>query len=188
MNPCVHQWTMTDIRHGYMVVEGCFECGARSTYFSTEAVAPIEEYQEGKHFWNHLGSSQAVKFDLSCRLCGLAVRLDDMMGLMLSTCQEANCSVADLARQGGPNSWTYVAFCADSRHASGRCVRPEGIRALNEYFNQNLKTSNKSIVVVPCELCCSIDKCQGIVIADVGLTDFYSDESRETSRRPGGKT
>jgi len=187
MSPCAHRWVMTNVRHGYLVVEGCFQCGARSSYFSAEAVAPVEEYQEGKHFWIHLGSSQAVKFDLTCRECGKTVSLDDMTALMLSTCTNPSCAVADLARQGGPSTWVYVALCGDSSHATGRCVSPEGIRALNEYFNQNLKPSSKSIVVVPCELCCGIDKCQGIIIADTGLTDFYAGEAAKAPHRPGGK-
>jgi len=186
MNPCDHDWIMINVRHGYLVVEGCFECGARSSYFSTEAVAPVEEYQEGKHFWIHMGSSQAVKFDLACTACGKTVALDEMMGLMLSTCTDPACAVADLARQGSPSTWVYVALCGDSTHASGRCVGREGIQALNEYFNRKLVNTSKSIVVVPCELCCGIDKCQGIIIADTGLTDFYSGESA-APQRPGGK-
>jgi hypothetical protein len=27
--------------------------------------------------------------------------------------------------------------------------------------------------VVPCDQCCNIDRCKGIVIADTGLTEIY---------------
>jgi len=186
MSACTHQWFMTNIRSGYLVVEGCFECGARSSFFSSEAVAPIDEYREGKHFWIYMGSFQAVKFDLKCSLCGMIVDLDDMNGLMLSTCEDFDCEVGRIVRQQGKGTWVYVALCADSTHAQGKCVSEEGIQALNQYFNQNIKAPDKKIIVVPCRLCNSIDKCRGIVIADVGLTDMYRDTSQVGRPRAKG--
>ena len=173
MSTCAHEWSMVNIRNGYLVVEGCHRCKARASFFSTEPVAPVDDYQEGEHFWTYLGSSQAVKFNLACTSCGEIVNLDDVMGLMLSTCQEPDCEVAMLASRSGPGTWVYVALCADSSHASKKCVSDRGIRALNEYFNANIQTPHKKIVVVPCRMCKSIDTCAGIVIADLGLTEIY---------------
>ncbi len=164
---------MREIRHGYLVVEGCSNCNARSSFFSTEPVAPIDEYQEGKHHWINLGSSQAVKFDLECDGCGKVVVLDDMMGLMLSTCEDQRCEVARTAAEGGPGTWVYVALCADSTHASGKCVTEASVAALAEYFNANIKAADKEIVILPCIKCRSIDLCRGIVIADAGLAEMY---------------
>jgi hypothetical protein len=164
---------MVNIRNGYLVVEGCHRCKARASFFSMESVAPVDDYQDGEHFWTYLGSFQAVKFDLSCSVCGDVVSLDDMMGLMLSTCQEPGCEVARLAAEGGRGTWVYVALCSNSTHASGTCVSDAGIQALTEYFNAQLKDPGKKIVVVPCRMCKSIDTCEGIVIADVGLTEIY---------------
>ena len=81
-----HRWSMTNIRPGYFVVEGCPKCRARSSFFSTEPIAPVDEYREGEHSWSYMGSYQAVKFDLECSDCGEVVGLDDMNALMLSTC------------------------------------------------------------------------------------------------------
>jgi len=173
MGTCNHKWSMVNIRSGYLIVEGCYKCKARASFFSTEAVPPIANYQDGEHYWKHLGSSQAVKFDLACDYCGEVVNLDDMMGLMLSTCRDQECEVAQLASEEGEGTWIYVALCADSSHASGRCVSDDGIRALTEYFNANIKDPRKKVIVVPCIKCKSIDTCEGIVIADTGLTDFY---------------
>lgn len=173
MSTCKHKWSMVNIRNGYLVVEGCHECKARSSFFSTEPVPPVDDYQDGEHFWTYLGSSQAVKFDLACDNCGEVVNLDDMMGLMLSTCQDPECEVARIAAQEGKGTWVYVALCADSTHASGKCVSDAGIKALTEYFNGNIKDHRKKFIVVPCIKCKSIDTCQGIVIADTGLTDIY---------------
>ena len=164
---------MVNIRNGYLVVEGCHQCKARCSFFSTELKPPVDDYQDGKHFWTYLGSSQAVKFDLACDHCGETVNLDEMMGLMLSTCQNPDCEVARIAAEGGVGTWVYVALCADSTHAAGKCVGERGIEALTEYFNANIKNPNKRVIVVPCNKCKSIDTCQGIVIADTGLTDIY---------------
>jgi hypothetical protein len=172
MSTCRHRWSMCNLRVGYLVVEGCPECGARASFFTTELAPPIDEYHEGKHWWIHMGSFQSVKFDLECGLCGAIVNLDDMNGLMLSACEDAECRVGALVRRQGPGSLVYVALCADSTHAEGKCVSPEGIEALTQYFNQNLEGLGRSVVVVPCTECNSIDKCRGTVIADVGLTDI----------------
>jgi hypothetical protein len=164
---------MTDILYGYLVVEGCPKCGDRATYFSTEAAPPMEEYKEGDHFWAYLGSSQATRFNLKCTKCQEVVHLDDLMGLMMSTCEEPQCYVANLGKSEGKLTSVYVALCADSTHSAGKCISAKGVDALNEYFNQNIKTPGKKILVVPCIKCCNIDICRGIVIADVGLTDIY---------------
>ena len=162
MSTCNHKWSMVNIRNGYLVVEGCYECKARASFFSTEPRPPVDDYQDGKHFWTYFGSFQAVKFDLACDDCGEVVNLDDMMGLMLSTCRDPECEVARITAREGRGTWVYVALCADSTHASGKCVSDAGI-----------KDPDKKVVVVPCVKCKSIDTCQGIVIADTGLTDIY---------------
>ena len=173
MSACHHKWSMVNIRSGYLVVEGCRHCGARCSFFSTEATPPVDDYQEGEHYWMYLGSFQAVKFDLACNDCGELVNLNDMMGLMLSTCRDPECEVARITAREGKGTWVYVALCADSTHGSGKCVSEAGITALTEYFNENIKDPNKKVVVVPCSKCKSIDTCEGIVIADAGLTDIY---------------
>lgn len=173
MTTCTHRWSMTDIRSGYLVMEGCYHCGARSSFFSTEPVAPIDEYREGPHFWEYLGSYQAVHFNLVCSECGEKVDLRDMMGLMLSTCSDPECAVGRLSHELGKKTSIYVAICADTSHTSGRCVSDAGVAALEQYFNQQLRSGRRKIKVVPCMMCDRIDRCQGIIIADTGLTDFY---------------
>jgi len=172
MSVCGHRWTMCNLRDGYLVVEGCPECGARSSYFSAEPVPPLDEYHEGEHFWISMGSFQALKFDLKCVSCGATVDLGDMNGLMLSSCEDPDCKVGQLARQQGHDTLVYVALCGDSTHPKGRCVSGEGIEALARYFNQNIEALGRKVIVVPCKLCNSIDKCRGTVIADVGLTEI----------------
>jgi hypothetical protein len=31
---CQHQWAMTNIRSGNLVIEGCYHCGNRISFFS----------------------------------------------------------------------------------------------------------------------------------------------------------
>ncbi len=172
MSPHAHRWHMTGIRAGYIVTERCHECGARSSFFTTEAVPPVDEYKEGRHYWIYQGSFQAVKFRLACDSCSTSVDLDDLVALMLSTCDDPKCSVGRLVR-GRPEHSVYVALCKGNRHASGQCVSPEAIEALTQYFNQYSADSDRRVTVVPCSECSDLDTCKGIVIADSGLTEIY---------------
>ena len=171
---CSHKWAMTNIRSGYLVIEGCFHCRNRISFFSEEPVPPIDDYQEGDHFWSHLGDYQASQFDLKCEKCSKEVPLKEVMATML--CLECNpeCGVFAVgSKDRDQKTWVYVALCANTSHVSGKCVTEEGIRALNEYFNYGLQDPLKKIVVVPCVLRKSVDTCHGIVLADVGLTELY---------------
>ena len=171
---CRHKWAVANKRDGYLVIEGCFHCGGRISFFSEEPFPPREDYREGEHFWSFLGGYQATKFDLQCEHCNHLVPLDDVMALMLCTVCDPQCEVGRRAQQeSGGRTWPYVALCADTSHAGGRCTSPEGIQALTEYYNSGLRGAAKKIVVVPCSLRRSPDTCQGIVLADVGLTEMY---------------
>jgi len=172
MSACDHLWSQTGVRSGYLVVEGCYHCGARSSFFSTEPAAPMDEYRDGPHFWEYLADYQAVTFNLVCDTCGQTVDLSDMMGLQLSLCDDQQCTVGRLAHELGKHTSIYVALCADSTHSRGACVSDEGVAALDAYFNQRLRSGRKRIKVVPCIMCSDLDCCRGIVIADTGLTDF----------------
>ena len=77
------------------------------------------------------------------------------------------------AKKRDKNTWVYAALCANTSHGLGKCISEESIKALNDYFNFNLQDPLKKIIVVPCNLRKSVDICQGIVLADVGLTDLY---------------
>jgi hypothetical protein len=165
---------MTNIRGGFLVIEGCFHCRNRISFFSEEPVPPIDEYMEGEHFWSHLGDYQASKFDLRCEKCSKEVSLSDVMAIMLCMRCNPECGVYKAGETAkDKKTWVYVALCANTSHALGKCVSKEGIRALNEYFNRHLQDSSRRILIVPCDLRKSVDTCQGVVLADVGLTEIY---------------
>jgi hypothetical protein len=171
---CHHQWAMTNIRPGYLVIEGCFHCRNRISFFSDEAVAPIDDYHEGEHFWSHLAHYQASQFDLRCEKCATEVPLKEVMALMLCTKCDPKCGVyAAATEEPGKKTWVYAALCANTSHSPNQCISKPSLVALNEYFNQGIKDPAKKIKVVPCSLRKSVDTCQGIVLADFGLTDLY---------------
>ena len=165
---------MANIRHGYLVIEGCFHCRRRISFFSAEPVPPIDDYQEGDHFWSHLGDFQASRFDLRCPKCSTTVPLDQVMALLLCMRCNPECGVYRAGESGpGRKTWVYAALCADTSHTREECVPETGLQALNEYFNAGLHDPGKLIRIVPCNLRKSVDTCQGVVLADVGLTDIY---------------
>lgn len=169
---CAHHWTMTDVHSGFLVVEGCYHCGARSSFFSDEPAAPMDEYREGEHIWEFLSGDQAVSFGLRCDQCGRSADLSRMTGLMMSLCEDPDCAIGRLQLELGGSASIYVALCGDSTHESGKCVSEEGVAALEEYFNQGRRPGRRRIVVVPCSMRSDADCCRGIVISDAGLTDL----------------
>jgi len=171
---CNHKWTMTNLRGGYLVIEGCFHCRHRISFFSQEPVPPIDDYQEGEHFWSHLADYQASQFDLRCEKCSTEVPLKEVMALMLCVRCNPKCGAyAAGAKEPNRQTWVYVALCSDTSHTTNKCIPSKSLKALNEYLNNGIADSAKKIAVVPCSLRKFVDTCQGIVLADVGLTELY---------------
>ena len=172
---CKHDWTIVNVRQGYLVTEGCINTGARQSFFSFEDTPPKDSYTEGEHHWKYIGSSQAVKFDFECKKCNKLVKLDSVVGLMLCVkCDPLCCAgiMYDLLEDDS-KSWIYVALCEDSSHRGSECVSAGETRTLTEYFQGRIKSKNKKIFFVPCCFISNIDRCKGIVITDTGLTEIY---------------
>jgi len=172
---CAHKWKIVNVRNGYLVTEGCINTGARQSFFSLEDRPPIDSYTEGKHHWQYLGSSQAVKFDLECEKCHKIANLDKVVGLMLCTRCDPLCCAGIMADLLGEESkpWIYVALCSDSSHEEGKCIGASETNILTDFFHGRLKSKKKRIFFVPCCFISNIDRCKGEVIADTGLTDIY---------------
>jgi len=169
-----NEWSMVNIRNGYLVTEGCARCGARLTFFSREDAPPKDSYSEGKHIWKYRGSAQAVMFDLRDERTGAVISLEKVVGIMLCTGCKEECPVNRIAREEEKgDTWVYAALCGDTTHPGGRCVGDRELRALEEYFNQGIRRRDKRIRFAPCRLIENLDTCQGEIIADTGLTDLY---------------
>lgn len=169
---CTHRWEVADLRNGYLVVEGCFHCGGRLSFFSAEPVPPVDEYREGEHFWAYMGGYQASRFNLACRKCDEKRELSEVMALMMCMACDPECEVAKLMKREAGKVWAYVALCANTSHEK-HCVPQEQVEALTEYYNQSRSPGGKRIVVLPCQMRKSADKCHGIILADTGLTELY---------------
>ncbi len=170
---CRHEWSIINLRSGYLVTEGCAHCGGRTSFFALEDRHHMDSYVDGDHIWKFLGSSQAVKFDLKCNKCGKEVILEKTQALaMCVNCRDDCKAAAKGEGQGDENTWVYLALCVLSTHEYGECVPGEETRALTEYFNSKIKTPGKKIIFVPCILRDNIDFCQAEIIADVGMKDI----------------
>jgi len=168
---CVHEWTITNLRSGYLVTEGDMKTGERANFFTLEDRHHMDTYIDGEHVWRFMGSSQAVKFDLKCEKCGKTVALDRTQALAMCVDCKENCK-AGMKGRDNENTWVYLALCNETLHRKGECVTEEEVNALTEYFNGRLKTPGKKIIFVPCILRESIDFCQAEILADVGMKDI----------------
>lgn len=175
---CEHAWSMSDVRYGFVVVEKCFHCNEERSYFVEEHIPPKEEYREGEHFWNYMGSSQSVKFNLKCGRCGSVITYDEFLGLMTCSGCTADCDVNVLTRIcERQRIWVYVALCHRPDH-SPRDETAVKLGILSRYFNDRMKTPGKKIVVVPGWLIKDIDFCRGTVLDDIGMFELEPTDVR----------
>jgi hypothetical protein len=171
---CRHQWITTHIRSELLVVRSCFHCRKFISSFSEGPVPPIDDYMEGAHFWSRRGDSEASKFDLLCGTCSKEVRRPELMAIRPCMTYSPAWGVFEVSEDSKDKKrWVSGALFANTPHTSGTCISREGIRALNEYFNQGLQDASRRGHIVRRDLRPSVDTCQGVVLADVGLTEIY---------------
>ncbi len=166
---CKHSWSMTDVRYGFVVTETCYHCREERSYFAEEHVPPKEEYREGEHFWDYLGSSQSVKFSLKCDKCGEKVVLDELLGLMTCSGCIPDCDFYMTARIcEEQKTWVYGALLSKQEDAR----KPETVAKLailSKYFTDRIQTPGKKILVLPGWLVKDFDVCRCTVLEDVGM-------------------
>ena len=63
-----HRYEMVNVRPGYVIVEHEVFSKAMRSYFSPDAIPPVEEYREGKQVWKFSGMAQSFQFDI-CDSC-----------------------------------------------------------------------------------------------------------------------
>lgn len=166
---CQHAWKMTDIQRGFVVTEKCYHCGNERNYFTLEHNPPFEEYRDGAHLWNIMGTFQTQRFNLICKLCGKEVRLPELYGLMMCTGCDKNCNAGQLQGQLEPSrTWVYVAF-GYAPIKERKQLSEEQILHIEEYFNQQLVNSQSKIKVVAQSLVHDLNNCYGMVIKDENM-------------------
>ena len=166
-----HRYEMVNLRPGYVMVEHEVHSRATRSYFSPEAVAPVEEYREGPKVWKFTGMAQSFQFDVSDRATGQVTKFDDLLGLVPYSGCPADTEVYRLGELAQAEKiWIYVALT----HRPVEPARQEAwlgkLRILNRYFAERLATPNKKILIVPDYFGLSEKFSHGQILADFGLT------------------
>ncbi|MCX6269937.1 MAG: hypothetical protein NTU44_01735 [Bacteroidetes bacterium] len=175
---CTHSWEMMNVQPGFIITENCFRCDMISTYFSLEERPPLEEYREGDHFWNVMGSAQSIRFDLKCSKCSYLMTFEELCGLMMCTGCDEKCKIYKLMKEyEKERTWVYVAF--GYLPIEGRKkLSPEKILALEQYFNQRRKSSTSKIKIVSDELVDNIRNCYAELIRDIDMISLKPPENK----------
>jgi hypothetical protein len=170
---CNHNWTMTNIRGGYIVQEACYRCSSRRIYFSYEDNPPKEKYREGEHIWSYFGSDQSVKFDLACSKCDKLVTFEELVGLMhCFGCTNTECNLYTLSQICQESDiWVYAAL--GHLPTTGEvALTIEKLKVLNRFFNDRLRSPGKKILILPSTFSSDPQRCYGEIIRDIGMLEM----------------
>lgn len=166
---CQHAWKMKDVQLGFVVTEKCYHCTMERNYFTLEDNPPFEEYRDGAHLWNIMGTSQTQRFNLICEHCGEEVNLKELYGLMMCTGCDKNCKAGQLQAELEPSkTWVYVAY-GFLPITERKQISAEQIKHLEDYFNQRLANSKSKIKVVSQDMVRDLDNCYAMVIKDEAM-------------------
>ena len=166
---CLHIWGMVNVARGLIVMKKCFHCGKVSTCFCFHDKLPLEPSHEGEHFWNFMEGSPAFHFDLKCINCGILVKLEELVGLMMCTGCDERCEV-DVLRRKLEREGTQVCIALGCRPIDERKQLPdEKIAILQEYLVQQGKSLKSRIKIVSHKMVKSIGSCYAQVINDMDM-------------------
>jgi hypothetical protein len=166
-----HGYEMVNVRPGYVIVEHEVFSKQMRSYFSPEAVPPVEEYREGPKIWKFSGMAQSFQFDLRDRTTGGVTKFDDLLGLVpYSGCRDDSDihRLGDLAQ--AEKIWIYVAITHGPVETARQKAWLEKLRILNRYFGERLETPNKKILILPDYFGLYKEFSHGQILADLGLT------------------
>ncbi len=166
-----HRYEMVNVRPGYVIVEHEVFSKQMRSYFSPEAVPPVEEYREGPKIWKFSGMAQSFQFDLRDRTSGCVTKYDDLLGLVPYSGCAADSDIhrlGDLAQ--AEKIWIYVALAYGPKEAARHPAWLEKIAILNRYFGERLTTPNKKILILPDYFDLYKEFSHGQILADFGLT------------------
>jgi hypothetical protein len=160
---------MINVQSGFIITENCFKCKKTSTYFSYEDRPPLEEYRQGDHFMNVMGSVQSIRFDLKCTVCNRIITLDELCGLMLCTGCDEKCRIyTQMKELEKERTWIYIAL-GFLPHEEKKQISEEKIAVLEEYFNQRRKSSRSRIKILADTMIDNMSLCLGETIRDAGM-------------------
>ncbi len=167
----VHRYEMVNHRPGYVVVEHEVHTRAMRSYFSPEAVPPVEEYREGDRIWKFSGTAQTVHFDIRDTATGDLVSFDELLGLVSYTACRRDSDIyrlGELAQE--QRIWLYVAVTHRASEGGPLGGWLDKLVVLNRYFNERLRTPNKKILILPDYFGLHREFNHGQIMADFEMT------------------
>ena len=167
------RYEMVNIQPGYVIVEHERFSHAARSYFSAEAVAPKEEYWEGKQVWSFAGMGQSFQFDLRDNASGTITPFRELLGLLYYGCSNED---SDIHRLGAlaheMDVSVYVAITYEAPDGSRLNISMDKIRILNQLFNERLKSPGKKILILPDLFNLYKEISYGQIAIDFGLTSM----------------
>ncbi len=167
------RYSMVHVRAGHVVVEHDLLSRSVRSYFSDEAVAPVEEYREGQRIWQYAGTGQSFQFDVKDDATGQIVPFRELLGLMYYGCAKPQ---SDLHRLGAVahenNISVYVAVTYESKDGEHTLLSGDKLRVLNRLFNDRLRTPDKKILILPDLFDLYKTMSYGEIMIDFGLTSM----------------
>jgi len=167
------RYEMVNIRPGHVVVEHDLLSRSVRSYFTDEAVAPVEEYREGKRIWQYAGTAQSFQFDVQDRKDGRTIEFNELLGLLYYGCCKRDSDIyriGDLAHDD--NISIYIAITYETPEDGRHLLSNEKLRILNRLFNDRLKTPNKKILILPDMFDLYKTMSYGEIMIDFGLTSM----------------
>jgi len=167
------RYSMVHVRTGHVVVEHDLLSRSVRSYFSDEAVAPVEEYREGKRIWQYAGTAQSFQFDVKDDSTGEVVPFRELLGLMYYGCAKPESDLHRLGHIAHENNISiYVAVTYESKDGEHTLLSEDKLRVLNRLFNDRLRTPGKKILILPDLFDLYKTMSYGEIMIDFGLTSM----------------
>jgi hypothetical protein len=167
------RYSMVHVRPGHVVVEHDLLSRSVRSYFSDEAVAPVEEYREGKRIWQYAGTAQSFQFDVKDDATGDVVPFRELLGLMYYGCAKPESDLHRLGHIAHDNNISiYVAVTYESKDGEHTLLSEDKLRVLNRLFNDRLRTPGKKILILPDLFDLYKTMSYGEIMIDFGLTSM----------------
>ncbi|MBZ5638716.1 MAG: hypothetical protein LAO51_08160 [Acidobacteriia bacterium] len=166
-----YRYEMVNVRPGYIVVEHEVQSKAMRAYFSSDPVAPVEEYREGNRIWKHTATAQSLRFSIRDTRTGEVAPFDELLGLAFyGSCPKGTevWEIGDLAQEHKVS--IYVAVTGEAAEGVRGGLTVEKLRILNRYFNERLRDREKKILILPDRFGLYREFSNGHIMVDLGLT------------------
>jgi hypothetical protein len=168
-----NRYQMVNVRPGHVVVEHDILSRAVRSYFSDEAVPPVEEYREGKRIWQYAGTAQSFQFDVRDQQSGEVIPFRELLGLLYYGCCKEDSIIYRVGQIAHENRISlYIAITYESPEGGRGVLSEEKLRVLNTLFNERLQTPNKKILILPDLFDLYKTMSYGEIMIDFGLTSM----------------